>query len=96
MTWAVMAACAVQPLARRALRNWQPKMAWEWTAICRRMFGRRHLGCRALAGLLRIPFAVSGAGRLLQMSPYLASQVVRIVSTTSGAGAIKRSLNDGL
>jgi len=92
MTWAVMGACAVQPLAQRALRSWHPKMIWEWTAICRRMFGRRHLGCRALAGLLRIPLAVSGVGRLLGMSPYLASQVVKVMGRTPGTEAIKRSL----
>jgi menaquinone-9 beta-reductase len=88
MTWAVLAACALQPLAQRAWQDWRPELVTEWTQMCRKMIGRRQLVCRAIAGLLRVPVAVSGMTHLLRVAPGLAAHVVRFISSMPASRAI--------
>jgi flavin-dependent dehydrogenase len=88
MTWSVLAACAVQPLAQRAWQDWRPELACEWTATFRKMIGRRQKLSRTIARLLRIPLAVSGMTHLLRVTPGIASHMVRFFSKTPGMRAI--------
>jgi flavin-dependent dehydrogenase len=92
MTWAVLGACAVQPLAQQAWRDWRPQLVHEWTAMCRQLIGRRQMVCRIISGLLRSPLAVSGMTHLLRMAPVFASHVVSFFSKTPAAPAITGSI----
>jgi menaquinone-9 beta-reductase len=85
MTWAVLAACAVQPLAQRALRGWTAEMIGEWTATYQTLIGRRQQACRRIAGLLRSPLALAAVTQVLKLAPGLAPAVARLVSTTPAA-----------
>jgi flavin-dependent dehydrogenase len=90
MTWAVLAACAVRPLALKAWQDWRPEFVLEWSAVYRRLIGRRQLICRGVAGLLRSPFAVARLTQLLKLAPSVASPMVRFFCTAPGAGPISR------
>jgi flavin-dependent dehydrogenase len=88
MTWAVLAACAVQPLARQAMHDWKPAMIDYWTLTYQGLIGRRQRVCRRISGVLRSPLAVGAVTRLLNVVPGLGSHVARFVGTTPAARAI--------
>jgi flavin-dependent dehydrogenase len=88
MTWAVLTACAVLPLARQACEDWRRELAPAWTAMCRKMVGRRQHLSRLVAGMLRSPAAVNGAMHFLQLAPRAASPLVRLFSTSLAARAM--------
>jgi hypothetical protein len=76
VAWAVTAAAAVVPLARRAIDRWHPSLAGEWVAVHRRTVGRRQHPCRLLARVLRRPRLCRGLIRLLARMPWLAAPLV--------------------
>lgn len=88
MTWAVLSACAVQPVAQAACRDWRSELAYAWTAKFRKLIGRRQRLCRAVAGVLRVPLAVRAVMEVLKLAPGLAPSLVRLVGTTPGARAV--------
>jgi flavin-dependent dehydrogenase len=88
MTWAVLAACAVQPLARQAIHDWKPAMIDYWTTTYQRLIGRRQRVCRRIAGVLRSPLAVEAVMRLLNFVPGLGPHITQFVGTTPAARAI--------
>jgi len=92
MMWAVIAACAVQPLMQQGWHDWQPSLAREWTATYRQLIGRRQRICRGVAAVLRSPWAVAGLTRLLSWAPGLAQPVVRFLNDPPAVRAMIRSL----
>lgn len=82
MTWAVLSAISVAPLANRWLRARQDgnhrfaDLADSWSREHRSLVARRQRGCRALACLLRHPFAVRAALGAFSLAPGIAKPLV--------------------
>jgi 2-polyprenyl-6-methoxyphenol hydroxylase-like FAD-dependent oxidoreductase len=77
MAWALASAEALAPLVQRALRQWTPELAKEWTQVYRRIVTRRQLLCRATAALLRRAALMRTVVGILAWMPALASPCVR-------------------
>lgn len=58
MAWALASGLAIAPLALRAVERWAPDLVREWTALHRRMVGRRQLVCRGATMALRRPWLI--------------------------------------
>jgi 2-polyprenyl-6-methoxyphenol hydroxylase-like FAD-dependent oxidoreductase len=69
MGWALTAAHAVTPLALRAIEGWDPAQPRAWSALHRRLVGRRQRLCRGLAFLLRHPWPARLALGLATRAP---------------------------
>jgi 2-polyprenyl-6-methoxyphenol hydroxylase-like FAD-dependent oxidoreductase len=76
IAWALAAARAVAPLARRAVRRWTPALAQEWTRRYRRTVTRRQQVCRIVARVLRHPRLFRGLVTALSWAPGLAAPLV--------------------
>jgi flavin-dependent dehydrogenase len=85
MGWALTGARAVTPLALRAiaLDRWDPSLARSWTAIHRKLVGRRQRLCRVLAILLRHPWPARFALELAARAPGLARPFIHRVNAPS-------------
>lgn len=81
MTWGIHGACAVAPLALRAVHDWHPAMIREWTVTHRRLVGRRQRVCRAVASVLRHPWLVAGFIRMLSLAPGVVRPLVRFINS---------------
>jgi flavin-dependent dehydrogenase len=77
MAWALASAQALAPLAARAVEQWHPTLARQWSETHRRLLGQRQLVCRLLAAVLRSPRLMRTLVRLLACAPALAAPVVR-------------------
>jgi flavin-dependent dehydrogenase len=82
--WALRAADALAPLLERAARAWTPQLARSWSSLQGRERTRAQRACRALAGLLRRPWLVHGALRVLELRPELGTPLVRRVQAGGG------------
>jgi 2-polyprenyl-6-methoxyphenol hydroxylase-like FAD-dependent oxidoreductase len=76
MAWAVLSAAAVAPLAARAVRNWEPAIAREWSRTYHRLLDRRQRVCRIVSRVLRSPRLMGVAVRTLSVLPMLARPLV--------------------
>ncbi|MCH9033259.1 MAG: NAD(P)/FAD-dependent oxidoreductase [Planctomycetes bacterium] len=76
IAWALASGVAVAPLARRAIRRWDPSIVDEWTVLHRRIVNRRHFACRAVTKLLRRPTLTCATIRLLSHLPQIAAPLV--------------------
>jgi menaquinone-9 beta-reductase len=81
--WALASARAVAPLAQRAMGNWDPRFAREWSELYRQLIGRRQLVCRAVAMGLRRPWLAAIGFEVLTRVPASAGFVVRRVNAPS-------------
>jgi flavin-dependent dehydrogenase len=72
IAWALASAAALAPLAARACRRWVPALIDEWTALHRRLIGRRQHLCRVVAAALRRPRLMRGLVGVLSWAPVLA------------------------
>lgn len=82
--WALRSARDVIPLAVRAIRDWQPELADEWTRLQRATMYRQQLPCRALAGVLRRPMLIQAVVALLARWPTLAAPVLHRLHQPGG------------
>jgi menaquinone-9 beta-reductase len=76
MGWALTAAHAVTPLALRAIGRWDPALPHAWSALHRRLVGRRQRLCRGLALLLRHPWPARLALELAARAPGMAGLLI--------------------
>ena len=76
MAMAWTAAKRVVPLAERAVANWHPDLAKEWSHHYRHAVGKRLTICRTLASLIRHPWAVRTALGVLNTFPHLCAPIV--------------------
>ena len=83
IAWALASARAVEPLALGAIKRWSPNLAREWARTHRRLIGRRHLVCRALALGLAQPWLVRIGFETLERVPLAAIGVMRLLNTPS-------------
>jgi menaquinone-9 beta-reductase len=81
--WALASARAVAPLAQRAMGDWDPQFAREWSELYRQLIGRRQLVCRAVAMGLRRPWLAAIGFEVLTRVPASAGFVVRRVNAPS-------------
>jgi flavin-dependent dehydrogenase len=72
VAWALAAAEAVVPLARRAIVSWDEGLEREWVGDAARRARSRQRLCRAVARGLRAPWLVASAVTLLRRWPELA------------------------
>lgn len=83
MTWALMSAVLVEPLAVRAVQRWQPALEDEWRHRYRTAIGRRQHLCRWLSWSLRRPWLVRTAVSVLRRMPSLAAGTIRSINTSN-------------
>lgn len=76
MAWAAEGAEAVTPLVVDACRRWHPALAAAWEARYQIQIRRRQHFCQTIAAILRRPWAVSLALKLVRSSPALADRLV--------------------
>jgi flavin-dependent dehydrogenase len=76
MAWAAEGAEAMMPLVEEACTAWHPALAAEWARRYRSQIHRRQAFCRALAVVLRQPWAASLALGLMRGSPALGARLV--------------------
>jgi flavin-dependent dehydrogenase len=82
--WALASGLSVVPLALRAVRDWQPSLADEWTAQARQSKARSRRMCRAIAWVSRRPLLSRSLVGLVGRLPWLAGPVVNRI----GKGAV--------
>lgn len=76
MAWAVMSAALLAPIAARAARSWDERLAREWEATYPGVVGRRQLVCRIVSRVLRSPPLTRLAVHALRQLPILSRPVV--------------------
>ncbi len=82
--WALASGLSVVPLALRAVYNWEPSLADEWTALARQSKNRSRRMCRAIAWVSRRPLLSRSLVGLVGRLPWLAGPVVNRI----GKGAV--------
>jgi len=84
IAWALESGLAVAPLVERAVADWSPGLAGEWTARYRSLLGSRQRWCRGITAVLRKPRLTRLACAALGLLPQLATPYLRRLN---GAGA---------
>jgi len=84
MAWAFDSALAAAPLVAQACERWTPALADAWEASYRSRIRRQQYTCRALAALLRRPWAVSLAVGLVRNYPALADRIIGRLNPSRG------------
>jgi flavin-dependent dehydrogenase len=79
MTWALMSARAVAPIAAAAIEQWRPEIGGVWERCHRHKIRRRQRACRIITALLRRPGMSRATVGLLARMPWLARPAVRSV-----------------
>lgn len=79
MGWALASAAAVVPIAVRAIQQWQPALADEWTAFRRRAARRRERLCHAISWIAKHPTIARSIVGILSYLPRLAAPAVHRV-----------------
>jgi flavin-dependent dehydrogenase len=83
MAWALASGLAIVPLALRAIDGWTPGLVREWSALHRRLVGRRQVVCRAVAMALRRPWLTPVVFETLARWPGVSSCVLRRLNAPS-------------
>jgi flavin-dependent dehydrogenase len=86
MTWALVSAVGLAPVAARAARAWQPELVALWARRHRELLARRQQVCRATVAALRTPPLVRGVLLLLRRWPALARPFVHHLGTVIANG----------
>jgi menaquinone-9 beta-reductase len=76
IAWALASGRAIAPLALRAIKGWEPRMAHEWHILHEQVVRHRQIICRAAAEVLRRPLLVRMAFEAIARLPGLAEQIV--------------------
>lgn len=83
MAWALASGRAIAPLALRAIEGWTPRLVREWSAVHRRLVGRRQVVCRAAASALRRPWLIPIVFATLARLPTASGYVLRRLNAPS-------------
>jgi flavin-dependent dehydrogenase len=81
ITWALLSALAVVPVALRGVQQWTPDLISAWAWRHHQTLARRQGLCRLVARTLRQPSLVRAILTLLTWLPALSSPVVRYIGT---------------
>jgi menaquinone-9 beta-reductase len=81
--WAMASGSAVVPWAVRAVQDWQPALAQEWTAFQGGNEARQRRLCRAITWLSRHPAIARGVVGVLGRLPWLAAPLVNHIGKGS-------------
>ncbi len=81
MSWALLGAQQVSPLAHQAIDAWRPELATQWQSIWRRFVRQRQATCRGLAWLLRRPRLAEFTLGAVSYTPWIARQVMHRVAS---------------
>ena len=92
MGWAIAGALAVEPFVHEAVGEWNDDLVDRWTDAYREGIGRGQRLCAGLSGLLRQPYALGLALRLLQPMPVLAAPFVRATGRIARPRATNRTV----
>ena len=87
IAWAMISGIYVAPLAVKAVEQWHPDLADQWTDLHRRLLGKRQRSCQLIGKLLRTPVLANAAAKILRIAPWLAQPLIR---------AINRPLTDNI
>ncbi len=85
MAWALASGHAVAPLALRAIEGWTSGLVREWSAVHRRLVGRRQVVCRAASLALRRPWLIPIVFGTLARWPAASGYVLRRLNAPSPA-----------
>jgi menaquinone-9 beta-reductase len=83
IAWAITCGKSVEPLARRAIDDWDRSLPQAWTSLHRRLVARRQLLCRGLALMLRHPWLARTGFELAIRAPNVAGLMIQRVNTPS-------------
>ena len=83
MAWALASGLAVAPLALRAIEGWTPGLLREWSAIHRRLVGRRQVVCWAASLAMRRPWLIPAVFGTLARWPGASGYVLRRLNAPS-------------
>ena len=86
--WALASGSSVVPVAVRAVRNWQPGLADEWTALSDRAKARSGKLCRAVTWVSRRPSLARRLVGLVGWAPWLAGPVVNRIGSVRSEASI--------
>jgi len=86
MAWAVMSAAALAPIAAKAARAWDERLAREWETTHERIVGRRQRVCRVVSRVLRSPALTGIAIGALRWFPALSRPVVPALTRPASHG----------
>ena len=79
MGWALTSSLAALPLVLRGLEHWDGAIEADWRRLHRRWVSQRQTFCRALAMVLRNPWATWGLARLAGIFPSITSSMIGLV-----------------
>jgi hypothetical protein len=79
MGWALTSALAALPLVLRGLEHWDGAIEADWRRLHHRWVSQRQIFCRALAMVLRNPWATWGVSRLARTFPPITSSMIGLV-----------------
>jgi flavin-dependent dehydrogenase len=82
--WAMASGISVVPLAVRAVREWQPALADEWTELAHRTKARSGQLCRTISWVSRRPLLARGLIGLVGRAPWLAGPLVNRIGAIPG------------
>ncbi len=79
MGWALTSSLAALPLVLRGLEHWDGAIEADWRRLHHRWVSQRQTFCRALALVLRNPWATWGVSRLAATFPSITSSMIGLV-----------------
>jgi 2-polyprenyl-6-methoxyphenol hydroxylase-like FAD-dependent oxidoreductase len=79
MGWALTSSLAALPLVLRGLEHWDGAIEADWRRLHHRWVSQRQTFCRALAMVLRNPWATWGVSRLARTFPSITSSMIGLV-----------------
>ena len=79
MGWALTSALVALPLVLRGLEHWDGAIEADWRRLHHRWVSQRQTFCRALAIVLRNPWATWGVSRLVRTFPPITSSMIGLV-----------------
>jgi menaquinone-9 beta-reductase len=80
--WALASGASVVSLSVRAVRNWQPRLTEEWTALSNRTRIRSRQACRAVTWVSKRPALTRALISLVGRAPWLANPIVNRIGTS--------------
>jgi flavin-dependent dehydrogenase len=83
IAWALASAQAIVPLALEAIVQWDPSLMRAWSSLHRRLIGRRHLMCRAVAMALDQPALTRIGFEICKRAPAAVGMILKRLSAPS-------------
>lgn len=90
MTFALEAAVAVVPLAKRTVESWKPSIIIQWESLHEQIVQQRQFTCRQLAWVLRRPWASIVAINVCRLVPWIANRTIAKINLPSSAFSSER------